>query len=235
MAYYCKPAGGYSAGSTEGTGNIWQMHYALDSAGYTIEAQCGVIGNSMAEGGLNPWRWQSDTVNYGAGYGLFQFTPANGYIGPMSWVTGYGPNLSVTQVSGGLVTDGDAQMYCLINDSLSKWVSYCWRDYWSIGDYPALWALRTSILNTWGNGSTLTQAQFKNINDIQSATFAFMACYEGQLYPGDFSTRVSYANTVYSILTGSPPPDPPPDPPIPPTPGSNLPIWLLFKLKEANS
>lgn len=229
MAFYCKPYGGYTAGSTEGTGNIWQMYYALQNAGYTLEAACGAIGNSMAEGGLNPWRWQSDTVNYYAGYGLFQFTPANGYIGPMSWVSGYGPNLSVSQVSGGLVTDGDAQMYCLINDTLGKWVPYCWRDYWNAGDFPALWALRNQILTTYGSGGSLSQNQYKNIDDIRSATFAFMACYEGQLTPADFENRVSYAGTVYTILTGEPPPTPPPGP------SRNIPIWLLFKIKEANS
>lgn len=225
MAWYAKPSGPYAAGSTEGTANIWEMYNALHADGYTDEAASGAIGNSIAEGGLNPWRWQSDTVNYYAGYGLFQFTPANGYIGPMSWVSGYGPNLSTSAVSGGRVSDGGAQMYCLINDTLGKWVPYCWRDYWDASSYPALWQLRNRVVTTWGSGSSISQAQFKNVNEIEAATFAFMACYEGQLVPSDFSYRVSYSSTVYEIITGSPPP--------PPT--RRLPIWLLFKIKEANS
>ena len=233
MTMYSKPAGGYGATSTEGTTNIWQMYYALNRSGYTIQAACGVIGNSISEGGLNPWRWQSDIVNYGAGYGLFQFTPANAYIGPMSWVTGYGPNLSVSSVSGGLYTDGDAQMECFIQDYLSKWVSYCWRPYWDANEFPALFQQRYNIINTYGNGSSLSQSQFKNITNIGDATFAFLACYEGPAYP-NYSDRLNNANLVYSILSGSPPPDPPPDPGPGPTPGRQIPIWLLFKIKEAN-
>lgn len=233
MAYYCKPSGFYYMSSTEGTGNIWQMYRALQSAGYSIEAACGVIGNCYGESGLNPWRWQSDSVNYGAGYGLFQFTPASGYIGPMSWVDGYGPNLSVSSVSGGLVTDGDAQMECLINDYLSKWVPYCWRPYWDSYDYPYQFSIRNRVVSDYGDGSTLSQAQYKAINVIEDATFAFLACYEGPAYP-NLTERVAYANNVYSILTGNPPPEPPPTPPEPPGPSNRFPIWLLFKIKEGN-
>lgn len=234
MAFYSKPSGFYYMSSTEGTYNIWRMWDALRASGYAIEAASGIIGNCYAESGLNPWRWQNDTVNYGAGYGLFQFTPASAYIGPMSWVDGYGPNLSTSSISGGLVTDGNSQLECLINDYLSKWTPYCWRPYWDSADFPYQFAIRTRVLNTYGDGSTLSQAQYKNINNIEDATFAFLACYEGPAYP-NLTDRIGNANAAYSILTGQEPPEPP-DPPGPgPEPGRKIPIWLLFKIKEANS
>ena len=222
MAFYCKPNGYYYINSTEGKANIFEMHYILEAAGYSLSAQCGVIGNCYGESGLNPWRWQSDTVNYSAGYGLFQFTPARGYIGPMSHVGGYGPNLSTTAVVGGRVTDGDAQLDCLVNDLLGKWVGTCWRSYWDSTTYPALYQRRARILANYGSGSYLSQNQYKNIDNIPDAVFAFLACYEGPAVP-DFQNRVDYANAVYTILTGDPPPRPP-DP-------TRLPIWLLFKFK----
>lgn len=218
MAFACKPSSYYSLNSSDGQNNLWQMQHALSAAGYCDEAIAGVCANCYAESGLNPWRWQGDTVNYGAGYGLFQFTPANGYIGPMSWVPGYAPNLSTSMISGGRSSDGDAQMTCLINDYLSKWVAYCWRDYWSATDYPYLWGCRTRVVRDYGNGSSLTQAQFKQVNDLELATFAFMACYEGQLVPSDFTARMENAANIYRILTGE-------------DPTKRIPIWLLFKFR----
>jgi hypothetical protein len=54
--------------SAEGIGNIYEMHYWMDAANYTLEAQAAVVANCNNESALNPWRWQSDTVNYSAGY-----------------------------------------------------------------------------------------------------------------------------------------------------------------------
>ena len=82
MPFYAKPSGGYSIGSTEGTANINAAYDYLNTLGFTKESVAGMLGNSSAESGLNPWRWQDDSVsmtsNY-KGYGLFQFTPAYAY------------------------------------------------------------------------------------------------------------------------------------------------------------
>ena len=80
MSWIAKPSGGYLMTSEEGTGNIYEMHYWMDDAAYTLEAQAGVVANCYNESALNPWRWQGDSVSYSGGYGLFQFTPASGYI-----------------------------------------------------------------------------------------------------------------------------------------------------------
>lgn len=223
MAWNAKPYGGYTMSSAEGTANIWEMYYWMQAAGYTLEAMAAVIANCYNESALNPWRWQSDTVSYSAGYGLFQFTPASGYINDCSWVDDYAPNLSTSGTTAGArATDGNAQMDVLVNDYLAKWTPYCWRSYWS---YDAnLDNLRTTILNTWGNGSTITQAQFAQITDIEAALFCFFACYEGPAAISGYYARVNDAYTAYQIIGGTPPP------PIP----SGLPIWLLFKLRENN-
>lgn len=220
MSWSAKPSGGYAMTSAQGTGNIYEMHYWMQAANYTLEAQSAVVANCNNESALNPWRWQSDTVNYSAGYGLFQFTPATGYFNDCSWVHDFAPNTSTSaQTSGASPNDGNAQMDVLINDYLNKWTPYCWRSYWTYDSY--LDNMRQNIINTWGNGSTITQAQFATITDLESALFCFFACYEGPRYISDYYGRVNDAYTAYQILSGAPY-------------QNHIPIWLLFKLKNNN-
>ena len=231
MAWHGKPSGGYTMSSTEGTENIYEMHYMLDAAGYTIEAQAGIIGNVYNESALNVWRWQSDTVNqlYG-GYGLFQYTASSSaatdrYIGVCSGLPYYAPNLSTSSVTpGALVTDAICQMNVFTSDYLNKWMSTIWRSYWPAN--PTLRAKVNAILSTWGNGSTLSMAQFSRITNVEDATIAFLGAFEGPAVP-NWQSRVSDANTAYQILSGAPP-----GPGPGPGPGTRPPLWLLFKMKE---
>ena len=78
MSWYAKPSGAYGYNSVGGKENILEMNMFFNSRDYTLEAQAGIFGNVVGESGLNPWRWQSDTVNLSGGYGLFQYTPARG-------------------------------------------------------------------------------------------------------------------------------------------------------------
>lgn len=222
MAWYAKPSGGYGMSSTEGTANIYMMHDWMSDAGYTLEAQAAVVANCVNESALNPWRWQYDTVSYSAGYGLFQFTPASDYINGCTGISGYAPNLSVSyQTDGASPNDGNAQMFVLINDVLEKWTPYCWRpSYWAEDSY--LWGLREQIVTNYGYGNGITQAQFAAIDDIELALFCFFACYEGPLEISGYYARIDDAYTAYSILSGAP------------TPTGNIPVWLLFKLRENN-
>lgn len=209
MPWYAKPSGGYGYNSTEGRANIEQINGILNSYGFTLEAQAGILGNIVAESALNPWRWQGDTVNLSGGYGLVQFTPARDYIDKMQNVDGYGPNLSTSyQTDGARPEDGYSQMLCIANDYLGKWVSYCWRDYWSTASYPTLWAQRNRIVQQYGTGSALTLSQFKNITNVADATFAFMACFEGPAVP-NYKTRYDSAAAIYEYLSGGAIPDPP--------------------------
>ena len=223
MGWYAKPSGGYGYNSTEGRANIEQINGILNELGFTLESQAGILGNIVAESALNPWRWQGDTVNQSGGYGLVQFTPARDYINNMQNVDGYGPNLSTSyQTEGARPEDGYAQILCIANDYLSKWVSYCWRDYWSTSSYPGLWAQRNRIVQQYGNGRSLTLSQFKTINNVGDATLAFLACFEGPAVP-NYQTRYDSAAAIYEYLSGGVTPDPP-DPGPGPGPGNTVTI-----------
>lgn len=227
MAWHGKPSGGYTASSTEGTENIYEMHYMLQANGYTTEAQAGIVGNVMAESALNVWRWQGDTVNlmYG-GYGLFQYTASTSaatdrYIQVCANLPYYAPNLSTSQVTTGAnVTDAICQMNVFMTDYLSKWHSTIWRSYWPSD--ATLRAKINNILSTWGNGTTLTLEQFKRITSIEDATIAFLGAFEGPAVP-NYAPRVTNANEAYQIITGAPPG------PHPPTVRTGMPVWMMCK------
>lgn len=224
MGWHAKPSGSYGYTSVEGKANIAEMNTFFNNRGYTLEAQAGIFGNAAGESGLNPWRWQSDTVNLLGGYGLFQYTPASGYINNASHLDYYAPNLSVTEVtSGASPEDGIAQCTALADNTLGKWTTRCWRSYWDKDTYSELYAVRTDILNIYGDGSRLTLSQFKEIDNVYYATFAFLACFEGPAVP-NMGIRYEYASDIYTMLTGDTP-----FPPDPPTKRNKMPIWMLLR------
>lgn len=226
--WHAKPSGAYLWNSAEGQDNILEM--VSNWPAWTVEAQAAVCANSVHEGGLNPWRWQGDSFGLSRGYGLFQFTPGSGYIN--SGFPGITPNLSTTQQTAGATPeDGQSQCEVLATDFLGKWVSNCWRSYWNPQTYPALYAYRQEVLNRWGTGSSISLAQFGQCQDLNAATFIFLACYEGPRVP-NYEVRKGTAALIYEFLTGSPPPTPP-QPPTP-GPGSGVPAWLLMKIAEKN-
>jgi hypothetical protein len=128
--------------------------------------------------------------------------------------------------------DGICQCDVLATDYLGKWVSNCWRSYWDIQTYNRLYAYRQEVLNRWGTGSSISMAQFWQCQDVDAATFIFLACFEGPRVP-NYDVRKSTAAYIYQFLTGSPPPTPP-VPPTPP-PGSGVPAWLLKKIADKNN
>ena len=123
MPFYAKPSGGYSIGSTEGTANINAAYDYLNTLGFTKESVAGMLGNSSAESGLNPWRWQDDSVSMTSdykGYGLFQFTPAYAYVN-LTGIPNHAPNMSTSeQTAGASPDDALAQLYVFANDTLAK-------------------------------------------------------------------------------------------------------------------
>ena len=222
--WYAKPNGLYAYDSTEGTANIWEIYNMLDAEGYSLEAICGVGGSVITESGLNPWRWQDDIYNTSAGYGLFQYTPASQYLSDCRNVTGYAPNLSVSQVTQGAnVSDAIAQMTAMINNLLGKWVSTVWRDYWQISSYPNEYLTVQDLIQVYGSNGRITQNQYKLIDNYSDAAIVFMCCFEGPPTPA-FRVYERNAFDVYDILTGTPP--------QPPTPiytrkKRRFPIWMM--------
>ena len=116
MAWHAKPTGGYGIYSNEGIENAFMIRNQLRSYGWTDNAAAAVVGNICSEGGLNPWRWQSDIIvgpsdfwSNQHGYGLAGFTPAGKYIEDTDAQTyaGYAPNYLN---HAGNATDGAAQI-----------------------------------------------------------------------------------------------------------------------------
>lgn len=227
MNWHAKPAGAYSFGSIEGLENIQAINEMLSNRSYTFEAQGGMIGNMYAESGLNPWRWQGDTYNLKGGYGLFQFTPATSYLNNAKDIAGYAPNYSTTgQTEGASPSDGASQIISFDRNKPAKWVGYCWRTYWDKTTYADLYVESRRIVKQYGNGSTVSLSQFKQINNLWDATFTFLACFEGPAVP-NMDVRYKYAEDAYKIITGGLPPSPP----SPPSPsyGGKMKLWLYLK------
>lgn len=218
MTWHAKPSGLYAYNGAEWTDNVLEMAAYFNTRNYSVEAQTGIIANAVAESGLNPWRWQNDKVNYSAGYGLFQFTPASDYFNKCSGLAYYAPNKSVTAVTeGAKPTDALAQMAAFDTNKLSKWGAGCWRPYWSTTTYASLYQERNRIVAKYGSNNQISMAQFKKIDNVWDATFVFLAAFEGPLVP-NMTARYNIAQDVYKVITGSSPPDPPTPPPDPPTP-----------------
>lgn len=220
MSWHAKPSGGYLITSTEGNENILEIWGNLQSRGYTQEAAAGVAGNSSAESGLNPWRWQGDSVNTSNGYGLFQFTPASGYLA----LPGVTPNMSTSsQTSGATPQDGARQVDCFADDELSKWTTLAWRPYWDTTQYAALYAKRASWISQYGSGGRITLSEFSQVTDLEAATFFFLACYEGPLVP-NLHARYDKAQSAFDIITGGGGGG-----------GHNFKAWLLWGLAKNNN
>lgn len=198
-AFYAMPYGGYSISGSQGTNNIKRIYDYLHQHGYSKQCIIGICGNIVAESSLNPWLWENNTVNYNKGYGLLQFTPASEYINATG-VPNHAPNLSTSeQTQGADPDDALGQLYCLITDRFGKWVGDCWRRYWDRSEYPTLSTLSHHCLDTYGNGSSITMAQFKGVDNFEDACFIFLACYEGPLVP-NYYQRLTYCRQIKSIL-----------------------------------
>lgn len=122
MTWHAKPTGGYNIYSTEGVENGMMIYYQMRAAGWTTQAISAVVGNICSEGGLNPWRWQSDIIvgpedfwERTHGYGLAGFTPAGKYIEDTDaqGYPGYAPNYLNHP---GQPTDGAAQIQFIMEN-----------------------------------------------------------------------------------------------------------------------
>ena len=235
MTWHAQPSGPYIRSSTDAMDNMYEIKGILQGTyNYTLQAVAGVLGNIQAESGFNPWRWQSDRVNTSNGYGLYQYTPATGYLN----LSGTTPNMSTSQITTGATPqDGARQTDCFASNELSKWVSSAWRSYWDTTTYATIYAKRNQWLQQFGNGSSITMAQFAVVTDIEAATFFMLACFEGPRNP-NLAARYANAQACYDIINSGP--TPPPTPPTPPGPGGgggNLgyKCWLCFGIRNNNS
>lgn len=226
--WYAKPYGGYSPGSTEFNSNVEQINGYLNTLGANTAAQAGLLGNVYAESGMNPWRWEGDTVAQYRGYGLFQYTPAYsrngvpGYIDTCGNVPYYAPNLSTSAVtSGANANDGFAQLAVFSANRLNKWMDTMpFASGWDLSFIPQ----RNNILAKYGTNGHLSIAQFYRIDNINDAVFAFLTAFERPAVLSTYYTRCQYAASIYPYLSGDTPINPPAPPPVDPDPEPEPPI-----------
>lgn len=199
MAWQAKASGGYAVGSSEWTANVLAFWETCKRLGYTTQACAGMIGNSQGEGGMNPWRWQSDTVNRSAGYGLFQYTPASGYLDNYGKTSSYyAPNLSTTETtSGAMATDGIAQIECIS----------------ASGKYGG-GSARVERIKPYYSDCENYQSldNFKGITDIYGATVCWIGFFEGPKVISEsvINNRYSWALSAYEVIKDEPTPSPSP-------------------------
>ena len=194
--WHAKPSGAYAIESKEGKENIIEAWRVCQALGFSKESFCGMMGNSYGESGWNPWRWQNDRYNVNNGYGLFQYTPASGYLNVYGNIyPEFSPNLSTTSVTHGAdARDGIAQLKAV--ESSGKYFGNATRTSRIIGYYADC-----------VNYQTLSE--FKTINNIDGATVCWLGYFEAPAKINDnvVSARISYANKVKDIIGGSIPAD----------------------------
>lgn len=229
--WYAKPRHGYSVGSTEGTANATEIASYLASKEYTLESICAILGNIGGEGGLNPWRWESDYVptvsefqNWTSeqaikhGYGLVGFTPANRYINAQNesalFDYGYSPNFADAP---GEAEDGLAQTV-FFESEIEPTVTNT-SGAWAFSYYAASFEtqLGFNVQDVW-NLIDYTFEQFKTDNTIPLEFLVgfFELKYEkpaAELTHGDTTTypaadsywgRVSVAQYYYNYFSENP-------------------------------
>ena len=189
--------------STEATDNAQEVANTLiTDYGWTLEAVAGALGNMQYEVGLNPWRWQSDTIlsqsqarnatgDYAMvhGYGLIGWTPAKKYQfnnaqsdGGVTYFPnydqesypGYGPNWS--DVSGN-VNDGAAQVK-LIGEGIAR-------------HNPNLYLQRSGHVSA---------ATYITLTDVNRAASEWWWCVEYSASQSSIPTRQQYARQLYNWL-----------------------------------
>lgn len=66
--------------------NALYIYNYLTNKGWTLNAICGLLGNTQTESTHNPGRWEGEDVgNLNGGFGIVQWTPATNYL---NWVSG---------------------------------------------------------------------------------------------------------------------------------------------------
>ena len=197
MTWYAKSSGSYVVGSNEWNANVFAFWEVCERLGYTKEACAGMIGNSQGEGGMNPWRWQSDEVDYSMGYGLFQYTPASGYFDNYGRTSSYfSPNPSTTeQTTGATPNDAIAQIECI--SASGKYV----------GGSSRVDRIKP-YYSTCESYQTLDN--FKKINDVYGATVCWIGFFEAPSIINEekINQRYSWSLSAYELLKDSPTPEP---------------------------
>lgn len=176
------------------TGVEQEIALALREYGFSDAAIAAVLGNLKAESGMDP---TSDSImdgqfnySYERACGLFQYTstsPGSGeYWNFKNWCSSSG----------------------------KEWSSVSAQMEWTFsGEQPGTWSSSwsTALARSgyysncpgYTDGAYYTASEFKNANDVDKATYSWMACYErpanGQY--AHLDRRIEYAREYYAALT----------------------------------
>lgn len=210
MAWHCKQTGGYLKESSEAYDNALMAWGIMHSRGWSLLAFCGMWGNVQSESGYNPWRWQGDIVLPRNDPRIY-YQNSHAY-GLCQW------DAASKYIDGGVNYSGYDPNY---SDHVG-----------GVND-------GTAQMNFLDDTAVSSGQYFPNPNYNYQISYANYKLMTYPTYSYDYAARAWFHNyergtwdngrTVacqywYETLSGV----------TPPTPSGNIPIWLLFKLKERN-
>lgn len=237
--WHAKITGGFGGvGNTEAEDNANEMRKVLSDNGWSVAACAALLGNSAGEGGLNPWRWESDNVPTYAqflewstsapmkhGYGLLGFTPAKSYINDSNASKyakdGYAPNFSDRP---GKASDGGGQMAYFADTWAANFTTNLYNYYNST--FSAIGVDINTFYYITADEFMAGKDTSGNIYTMEQMVGAFETKYEK---PNNAAAASSYAHRVeqgkkwYEYFTGHP---------IPPTPSKSRKLPIYFYLRK---
>lgn len=208
MPWHNKATGAYSRESTEAYENALMAWGILSRRGWGLLAFCGFWGNVGSESGWNPWRWQSDVI---LPVNDPRINSQNGHAyGLAQW------DPASKYINGGLNYSGYSPNYSNqsggANDGSAQ-VNFLDDTAVSSGQYFPNPNYNYQI--SYANYKLITYPQYS----FDYAARAWFHNYERGTWDNQRTVSCQY---FYNKLSGVTPP------------GSGIPIWLMFKLKERN-
>ena len=208
MPWHNKATGAYARESNEAYDNALIAWGILSRRGWGLLAFCGFWGNVGSESGWNPWRWQSDIV---LPVNDPRISSQNGHAyGLAQW------DPASKYITGGRNYSGYAPNYSNqsggANDGTAQ-VNFLDDTAVSSGQYFPNPNYNYQI--SYANYKLITYPQYS----FDYAARAWFHNYERGTWDNQRTVSCQY---FYNKLSGVTPP------------GSGVPIWLMFKMKERN-
>lgn len=211
MPWHNKATGAYYKESTEAYDNALMAYGILYSRGWGLLAFCGMWGNVQSESGYNPWRWQSDSVLATTDTYYIENQTGHAY-GLVQW------DSASKYIYGGQGYSGYAPNFSNQaggqNDGTAQ-INFLDDTAVQSGQYYPNPYYNYQI--SYDNYKAMTIDNYT----VEYATRAWFHNYERGTWDNG---RVTAAQYWYNTLGGI----------TPPTPSGNIPIWLMFKIKERN-
>ena len=208
MSWHNKATGAYARESNEAYENALMAWGILSRRGWGLLAFCGFWGNVGSESGWNPWRWQNDNL-LPVGDPRINYQNYHAY-GLAQW------DAASKYIDGGRNYSGYGPNYSdrtgSVNDGTAQ-VNFLDDTAVSSGQYFPNPNYNYQI--SYANYKLITYPQYS----FDYAARAWFHNYERGTWDNQRTVSCQY---FYNKLSGVTPP------------GSGVPIWLMFKMKERN-